>query len=100
MCFGFKKAPATFLQTIDVILKTAKGQYSIVYIGDITLFFETPENRLSHIQEVLPLLTNARMTFRMKPWSLFSETVDYVGHVAVSGKLKVASKTTEAIKDS
>lgn len=75
-----------------------KWQHAIIYIDHFIIFWKTEEERLKHIQKILPLLKDAGITIKLKKCFFYSQTIDLLGHVIALGHLKVAQKTTQAIK--
>lgn len=58
------------------------------------------EDHLKHIDEVLHIFPKAGVTTMLKKSHLHIKRIDYLGHVIVLGKLKVAQKTTETVEAS
>lgn len=97
MPFRLWNAFETFQRTAVVILKTVKSQFALVYLKDVVIFFKTSEEHFRYIREVLTLLNNANITFKLKKCQLFVKTVDYQGHVIRPRRLEIASHSTDAI---
>lgn len=60
------------------------------------IFSTTSKERLKHVVRALKLLNSAAMSIKWKKCSVFSETIDYFGHVNATGILHITTKTTEA----
>lgn len=98
MPFGLKNAPGTFQRVIDVILSQVKWQYALVYLDDVIIFSKSVDEHFSHVSTGLQLFKSAGVSLKLKKCSLFTNKVDYLGHVIRPGKLQVAERTTEAIQ--
>lgn len=59
MLLNLEKRSATFQRAVNDNLASVKGQLANVYIGDILIFFQSPQLHLSHIEEVLKLVLSA-----------------------------------------
>ena len=98
MPFGLKNAPATFQRAVDIILSRVKWQYALVYLDDVIVYSKTIKEHFIHVQTVLQLLRDAGVSLKLAKCSFFDQSVDYLGHVIKPGKLEVASKTVDAIR--
>jgi Reverse transcriptase (RNA-dependent DNA polymerase) len=98
MPFGLCNAPATFQRSLDIILSRVKCKSCLVYLDDVIVFSRTIEEHFGHLQEVLSLLERAGITLKLSKCHFFKDTVDYLGHVIVPGRLAIATKNTDALK--
>jgi RNase H-like domain found in reverse transcriptase/Reverse transcriptase (RNA-dependent DNA polymerase)/Integrase zinc binding domain/Integrase core domain/Chromo (CHRromatin Organisation MOdifier) domain len=97
--FGLRNAPATFQRAIDVILSGIKWKTCLVYLDDVIIFSPDRETHLAHVDEALSLLRHAGLSLKLRKCRFFSEAVDYLGHVIRPGRLGVAEKNTESLRD-
>ena len=56
LCFGLTNAPATFQALMNEVLREQVGRYCLVYLDDILVYRNTPEEHLQHLKEVLAAL--------------------------------------------
>lgn len=98
MPFRLKDAPATFQRSIDIILVSVKLQPVTVYIDNIVIFSNAPEERLNPVEELLGLLRNADTTIKLKKYFSFTKTINNFGHFIALGKIQIAQETDEAIE--
>jgi len=96
--FGLCIAPATYQRAIDMLLARVKWQYVLVYLDDIIVFSHDAETHLSHLDEVFTLQGNAGVTLKAKKCHLFSNKVDYLGHVVRPGRISVNERNLKAIR--
>jgi hypothetical protein len=68
-------------------------------LGDVIIFFPDRESHLRHVDDALTLLRTAGISLKLKKCRFFSDTVDYLGHVIRHGRLGVAEKNTDALRD-
>jgi len=95
---GLCNAPATFQRAFDMILSKVKWQNALVYLDDLIIFSADAESHLSHLDTVLTLLGKHGVTLKAKKCHLFTNEVEYLGHVVRPGRLSVDEKNRKAIK--
>jgi Reverse transcriptase (RNA-dependent DNA polymerase) len=98
MPFGLRNAPATFQRTVDIVLSGLRWKTCLVYLDDIIVFSNSPEEHARHLNEVLSLLYGAGLSLKLAKCAFFRDTFNYLGHVIRPGKLEVAAKNTDALK--
>ena len=76
-----------------------KWKTCLVYLDDIIVFSNTEYEYFRHLDEVLSLLYKAGLSLKLTKCHFFKDTVDYLGHVIRPGKLEVAVKNTEALRN-
>lgn len=69
-----------------------------IKIANIIIFSKTPEDHLKHIDEVLHLLRDSRVTKKLQKCHFFNRNIDYFGHLIAPGKWQVTQKTTKAVE--
>ena len=98
MPFGLKNAPATFQRALDIILSGVRWQTCLVYLDDVIVFSRTIDEHIANLDIVLLLLRNAGVSLKLSKCAFFQTKVDYLGHVITPGKLRVATKASEAFR--
>ena len=92
--FGLAQAPAFFFQ--NLMNKVLKGlNFTVVYLDDIIIFSETPEQHLKHIQIVLTRLKQAKLSLKKSKCSFLKKELNYLGHLLTTDGIK---PQTEKIK--
>lgn len=99
MPLGPKNAPETLQRAIVVVIASVKSQFSLVYLDDLVIFPNSPDDDIHHVRSILTLLRNAGVTFKPRKFTSFHQTIDYVGHLTRQGSLKVTEKGTAAINN-
>lgn len=100
MPFGLKNAPVTFQRAMNIIMVPIKWQNALVYIDNIVIFSKSSKECLHHLESVLRLINKAVMILKLKKCFLFSDAIDYHGHVIAPRRLHIAIKTMDAVRDS
>jgi len=95
---GRCNAPATFQRAVDMILAGVKWQYVLVCFDDIIVYSTDAESHLSHLEKVFTLLGENGVTLKAKKCHLFSNEVEYLGHVIRPGRISVNEKNLKAIR--
>jgi len=96
--FGLCNAPATFQRAIDMILSGFKWQNVLVYLDDLIIFSADAESHLSHLDTVFTLLGKHGVTLKAQKCHLFSNEVEYLGHVVPRGRSSLNEKNLKTIK--
>ena len=99
MPFGLCNAPATFQRTMYILLSQYKWQTCLVYLGDIIVYSNSFDKHVKDITDILSVLQQSGVSLKLKKCYFFKKSVDYLGHKIYPGKLAVASKTTDAVKN-
>jgi Reverse transcriptase (RNA-dependent DNA polymerase) len=98
MPFGLFNAPATFQRALDLILAGVKWKYALVYLDDVIVYSRNAEEHLGQLDHVLSLLAQAGATLKLKKCEFFKSSVNYLGHVVLPGKLAVAPRNVDTIR--
>ena len=64
MPFGLVGAPSTYQRFVSSILNPIKRPWLQVYIDDILIFSQNPDEHLQHIEEVMSLLVHVTLAGR------------------------------------
>ena len=81
MPFGLCKALATFQGLIQKVLGPLIGLGILVYIDDVLIYAETPEQLIEILCAVLKLLLKAGLKCKASKRSLFTQTINYLSRV-------------------
>ena len=91
--------PASFQQTVDIVLSGFRWKTCLVYLDYFIVFSKTFDQHLDHVAEVMTALQEAGFSLKLKKCDFFKIKVDYLGHVVRTGKLAIAQKTTKAVEE-
>ena len=98
MPFGLCNAPATFQRLMERVLGTLIRRGVLVYIDDVLIYAETPEQLIEILSTVLQLLIQAGLKCKASKCSLFTESLSYLGHVVSRDGIKYDPNKLEKIK--
>ena len=76
MPFGLCNAPATFQRFMERVLGSLIGLGVLVYIDDVLIYAETPEQLIEILSIVLKLLANVGLKCKASKCSLFTQTIN------------------------
>lgn len=87
MPFGLKTAPATFQKMMVEVLRGLEG-FTTVYLDDIVVFSESPEEHVSHLRRVLERLQEHGLGCSAEKCQFARNEVSYLGHkITIRGNL-------------
>jgi hypothetical protein len=99
LCFGLTNAPATFQSVMNNIFRKYLGKFVLVYIDDILVFSQTPEQHVEHLKLVLRLLRDNHLYAKMSKCELNRPELKFLGHVVGQEGIKVDPAKTAAVSD-
>lgn len=98
MPFGQCNAPATFQRAMDIILAGVRWQTCLVYLDDSIVFSRSPKDHIDDLRQVFGLLEEAGVSLTAAKCHLFTQEVEYLGHVVRPERISVNEKNTKAIR--
>ena len=98
MPFGLKGAPSTFQRLMDVVLAPC-AQFASAYIDDITIFSDSWEDHLQHLDQVLQCLQKAGLTAKPPKCFLATTSCSFLGHRVGGGRVALEEAKVAAIAD-
>lgn len=98
MPFGLKNAPSFFQSCVDDILRPYIGKFAYVYMDDVLIFSDTPEEHLQHVRTVINALHEANMKLSNEKSHFFTKSIEFLGHVIKNNRITVDPQKTEAIE--
>ena len=81
MPFGLTNAPATFQRLMESCLGELHLSWCTIYLDDIIVFSQTPEEHLVRLQAVFDELKVAGLKLKPSKCELFKKQINYLGHV-------------------
>ena len=84
MPFGLCNAPATFQRLMERVLHDRISRDVLVYLDDVLIFGPDPLTVLASLRLVLDRLAKAGLKCKPSKCSIFSDSVNYLGHVVTS----------------
>ena len=81
MPFGLTSAPAAIQRLMESCLGELHQDWCIIYLDDIIVFSQTPEEHLVRLWAVFNKLKAAGLKLKPSKCELFRKQINYLGHV-------------------
>ena len=81
MPFGLCNTPSTFQRLMEKVLGLLIGLGVLVYIDDVLIYAEKPEQLFEILSAVLKLREKAELKCKASKCSIFTQTINYLGRV-------------------
>ncbi|KAJ9517102.1 hypothetical protein QJQ45_002613 [Haematococcus lacustris] len=91
LCFGLTNAPATFQRVMNTVFKPLINKSVLVYIDDILVMSNTPEEHLVHLREVLQLMREHKLYAKMSKCEFNQPKLVFLGHIVGGGEEDLVS---------
>ena len=98
MPFGLTNAPATFQRLMESCLGDLHLNWCIIYLDDIIVFSETPQEHIKRSCEVFQKLASAGLKLKPSKCEFFKKKITYLGHVVSEKGIEVDPKKTEVVR--
>ena len=99
MSFGLKNAPATFQQTMEIVLRGLEGKICFVYLDDISIFGQTMEEHLERLEKILERLATVGLKIKLNKCSFLQSQLKYLGHIVTSEGIKPNLEKIDTIQN-
>jgi len=99
MGFGLCNAPATFSRLMNHVLEPYINKFVIVYLDDICIYSETPEQHIEHLRLVLQKLREHQLFIKMPKCVWGRKETEYLGVIVGNGTLRTAPDKISAVRD-
>ncbi|KJZ70756.1 hypothetical protein HIM_09840 [Hirsutella minnesotensis 3608] len=99
MPFGLVNAPASFQQYINDALEGLVDIVCVVYLDDILIFSEDPEQHENHVKEVLQRLRKAKLYANLNKCEFSVKRVSFLGFVVDEYGIHMEKERVEAIAE-
>jgi len=96
---GLKNSPSVFQRLMQIVLSGCLGIYAFIYIDDILVYSNTPEDHLKHLKVIFEKLDKAGLKIKASKCQLFKSEVEYLGYLTGKDGLKVNPRKLTSIKD-
>src|SRR5205085_911062 len=78
---GDTNEPATFMQVMEDTLSDYLGEFVWVYLDDILIFSNTPEDHIKHVDLVCKKLKEVQLFATLKKSIFFADRLEILGHI-------------------
>ena len=99
MPFGLTNAPATFQRLMESCLGDLHLNWCIIYLDDIIVFSETPQEHIKRLRGVFQKLASAGLKLKPNKCEFFKKKITYLGHMVSEKGIEVDPKKTEAVSE-
>ena len=99
MPFGLTNAPATFQHLMENCLGELHLNWCIIYLDDIIVFSNSPEDHLHRLRGVFDKLEKAGLKLKPKKCKFFKTKITYLGHIVSAKGIETDPKKVEAVRN-
>ena len=99
MPFGLTNAPATFQRLMESCLGDLHLNWCIIYLDDIIIFSQTPEEHIKRLRGVFAKLASAGLKLKPSKCEFFKKRITYLGHVVSENGIESDPRKTEAVRN-
>ncbi|QRW27779.1 Retrotransposable element Tf2 protein [Rhizoctonia solani] len=97
MPFGLTNAPAAFQHFMNDLFRDLIDVTVVIYLDNILIFSENPEDHPAHVREVLSRLMKNQLFCKLSKCHFHVTTVDYLGIVISPSGFSMDQKKIEAV---
>nr|WIA47479.1 P3b, polyprotein [Andraeanum bacilliform virus] len=98
MPFGLKNAPAIFQRKMDQCFKGTE-EYIAVYIDDILIFSNTPQEHAQHLTNMLQICENNGLILSPSKMKIGVAQIDFLGALIGDGRIQLQENIISKIAD-
>jgi hypothetical protein len=99
MPFGLCNAPSTFQSLMNHVFRPFLHHFVLVFFDDILIYRKTWTDHLTHVDQVLHLLSQHQIFPKQSKCAFGASEVEYLGHLVGKDGVRVDLKKIEAMKD-
>jgi hypothetical protein len=99
MPFGLCNPPSTFQSLMNHVFHPFLRHFFLLFFDDILIYNKTWTSHLTHVDQVLHLLSQHQLFFKQSKCAFGASEVEYLGHIVGKDGVRVDSKKIEAMQD-
>jgi hypothetical protein len=99
MPFGLCNAPSTFQSLMNHVFCPFLHHFVLVFFDDILIYSKTWQSHLSHVDQILHLLSQHQIFLKQSKCAFGTSEVEYLGHIVGKASVRVDPKKIEAMQD-
>jgi hypothetical protein len=97
---GLTNAPATFQRVMnETFADEIDAGFVVVYLDDILVFSQSPEDHMKHLRAVLQKLQDTRFYAKRKKCRFFQTELKYLGFIVGNGQLRPDPSKIQSVVD-
>jgi hypothetical protein len=97
--FGLCNAPSTFQSLMNHVFRPFLRHFVLVFFDDILIYRKTSTDHLTHVDQVLCLLSQHQLFLKQSKCAFGASKVEYLGHLVGKDGVRVDLKKIEAMQD-
>ena len=99
MLFGLTNGPVAFQRFMNDIFRDLLDHFIVVYLDDILIYSDNPEQHTKHVREVLRRLWKHGLYAQAKKCEWHHDSVEFLGYIMSSEGLTMADDKIRTILD-
>jgi transposase InsO family protein len=99
MPFGLTNAPATFQSYINECLRGLVDLTCIVYLDDILIYSQDPQDHVAHVRAVLARLQQCGLVVNLEKCAFHVKEIDFLGFIVSTAGIQMDPKRVQAIRE-
>jgi hypothetical protein len=97
--FGLCNTPSTFQSLMNHVFCPFLRHFVLVFFDDILIYRKTWIDHLTHVDQVLQLLSQHQLFLKQSKCAFGASEVEYLGHLVGKDGFRVDPKKIEAMQD-
>jgi hypothetical protein len=98
MPFGLCNAPSTFQSLMNHVFRPFLRHFVLVFFDDILIYSKTWTYHITHVDQVLNLLSQHQLFLKQSKCAFGASEVEYLGHLVGKDGVRVDPKKIEAMQ--
>jgi hypothetical protein len=99
MPFGLCDTPSTFQSLMNHVFHRFLCHFVLVFFDDFLIYSKTWTNHLTHVDQVLHLLSQHKLFLKQSKCAFGASEVEYLGHLVGKDGVRVDPKKIESMQD-
>ncbi len=99
MPFGLANSPSVFQAFMNDIFRDMLDRWVIVYIDDILIYSNTPEEHVSHVRSVLKRLLQHQLYVKAEKCEFHRTNTSFLGYIISQDGVSMDEKKVQAVLD-
>jgi len=96
--FGLTNAVSVFSSVMNDVFKDMIGRNVLIYLDDILVYSQTPEEHLVHLRAVLERLRAHQLSAKLSKCDFNKPEVHFLGHVVSAEGVHVDPRKTQVVR--